>query len=931
LNTFLKELAGHIVEKSLSGQPYDWVVLPNKRAVVFLLKEIKLKARGAMMLPSMVSIPDFAAQLSGYSIISPSDMGLPFYETYRKVLGKEALGFPEYYGMIGTLFGDFNEIDLHMENPKGFFTELDEVKAMELWSPDRNGLTEFQKNYLNFWKVVPLLHQALHDYFRKNQSGFSGFVFRRTLETIRNGWEESVLFAGFNALSGVEEEIIHELLKQPHNGIWFHADDYYTENKSHEAGLFLRRLKDKWAGFKNCCLFNENVLAKEEMDCKVLGVSGNYANGLIAGNELHKLLSQTNDESIAIVITDDSQILPVLEQLPADVAVNVTGGIPFSSCNGTEFFRLLLELTYQLTGNADKLSTRTLIQFYSHPFNRLYLGERYSSVILDLLKKSGSVYYSASTIINEIPGFKPARHLDWLAKTMNSGVDAFLEALLDYIQHLLSKRLGDNAIHARFIKAQCGIIKDVTEAFLIDWNKFVFLKECRFDVLAELILSGAASQKIPLQGNAQGRVQLMAFLETRLLNFNHVIICGVNEGLLPVSSSPLTFIPFDLRRSYQLPTKKQQESVYAYHFYRLLQGCRSTVMIYNTIQDSLGSGEKSRYILQLEHELSKINPLFHFSEEIITLPIPEYSEREIIIEKTPEIIKVIKEKLTEGFYPSSINLYKNCSLKYYFEKVLKLKEPEEVESELSAAEMGNIIHNLLEQLYKPFKSKKLDKKVLLESLNKLDEMLDQTLAGSLSGMDFSTGRNLLLKEVCRKIVEMFVNNECRSDSDIEIKSLEQNISYTASVKDFSFSISGKADRIDVCDKRLRIIDYKTGYLKAAPGVYSPSQNELVLENLEDLFLPLEKDKAFQILIYLLIWKKNHPDTAHFTAGIMPLKKHIGHFFEIYTELSLDEVLDLVENKIHEYVGELINPEIPFKQTENRDVCEYCGFRSTCSR
>ena len=420
----------------------------------------------------------------------------------------------------------------------------------------------------------------------------------------------------------------------------------------------------------------------------------------------------------------------------------------------------------------------------------------------------------------------------------------------------------------------------------------------------------------------------MGMLETRNLDFEHVILLSANEGFLPTGKSDNSFIPFDIRRETGLPTYMDKDVVFAYHFYRLAQRCKSLTLVYNTETDALSSGGKSRFITQLENELQlKYPEEINFNEEILSHPLKKIELKELSIIKDEAINERLKEIATnKGFSPSSLNTYKNCPLQFYYEKILKIKDPDGMEETIEAKTLGTVVHRVLEDFYLPYLNKKINSKDLKAMLSKIPTKLKNIFQEEFKNGIFNKGKNKLIYIVAEEFLISFIKKELKLISDgnkIYIKGIEKELKGEICLKeiDFPIKLNGKADLIEKHNSQLRIIDYKTGKVEL---------NELQTDDFEKLIREKKFHKGFQLYLYAYMYQQMYPEQELLETGIVSFRSLKKGFLpagfkkdgRVNTLLNSDLLCNF-EKEFKGLLKEIFNPNIPFEHKNRKEPCRFC--------
>lgn len=435
--------------------------------------------------------------------------------------------------------------------------------------------------------------------------------------------------------------------------------------------------------------------------------------------------------------------------------------------------------------------------------------------------------------------------------------------------------------------------------------------------LQQLFVEMAQTTSLDLQGDAYDGLQIMGVLETRVLDFENIIITSVNEGILPTGKSNASFITYDLKQTFELPLYTDKDAIYAYHFYHMLHRAKKVTCLYSIYSEGVSIGEKSRFLLQLEIN----HPPAHSLQHTIVAPTVEIPDTELkIIQKTPKVIERLKEIAAKGFSPSALTAYIRNPIDFYYERVLRVSENEEVEETVAANTLGTIIHDTLEQLYKPFEKTELTESLLKGLFNKIEEEVIHQFQNTFKEGTFNKGKNLIIFEVAKRYIENFIHSEIdllRKGHSIRLISVESNLDIALDMPaiDFPVRLKGKVDRIDEFDGKKRIIDYKTG---------SVSQGEVEIHDWELLKEDYKYSKAFQVLAYAYVLNDIAP-SPEVEAGIISFKNLGSGFLPFATKssarsrtknITIDtDVFSDFEQILFQLIEEIMNPNIPFTEKE----------------
>lgn len=957
MQSFLEKLVQHLCARYGNDIGELCIVLPNRRAGLFLKTHLSKQLDQTFWAPEIYATEDFVALLAELEIADSTTLLFELYETIKSKSKNEIDSFDEFSKWGQTLLSDLNEIDRYLVDGEQLFGNLKDIKELEAWSLNsEEGLTDFQKQYLNFW-------QSLGDYYfdfskrllDKHQA-YQGLAYKIVAGNVeervnKHPWKK-IIFAGFNALNKAEERIIEKLLNSGKAEIIWDTDAYYINDVWQEAGTFFRKYQEslKYGKDKNLVI-DENLLSTEKKKITIIGAAKNVAQAKIAGNLVADLQKQNESlQTTALVLADENLLFPVLHSLPENLQdINVTMGYPLKNTPLAGYFDLLFNLHI----NAIKLNQgkanysfyhKDLLNLLSHPYTSLLIqtekGTSHHSIkpIVNAIQNRNIVFAALSTIENIIVE-KQSELLDILKPILNYWTEpanaiGCVNYIIDTLKNsIIAQQDSDTSnkanLELEYLFAFTKINKRI-QALQLDYPSSIGDLKTLQTVFKQIV----RSTTLPFYGEPLMGLQVMGMLETRTLDFENVILLSCNEDILPSGKTVNSFIPFELKRYFGLPTYSDKDAIFAYHFYRLLQRAKNIYLLYNTENDALGSGEKSRFLTQLIHELPKVNKQVVIEEKLLNIPVTMGdSENVIRIQKTKIILEKLKSKAATGFSPSLLNTYRNCSLQFYFQAIAGLKEADEVEETIGADTLGNSIHEVLEKLYQPFVGKKLSAADIKGMKQEVEALTITIFEKEYSKTEISYGKNFLTVKVALKFLSNFLNSEIKNihtsekeGKPIIIKALEQQLETTIKIGDQIVKLHGKADRIDSVGAINRFVDYKTG---------KAEDKELKLTKWEELKNDPLLAKSFQLMMYAWMYQKMNPIISdNMVSGIITFRElSMGlKTVKINGDDKLDvSVLNKFEEQLKNILSEIFDPETEFSQTPDRDNCKYCTFKGICNR
>ena len=862
MHSFIFEVLKKLISKG-HVIPQLTFVLPNKRAGLFLKREIARQVTPPTFLPEIISIESFIEEVSQLKQLNNTEALFEFYALYVSTTPREdAESFDRFSKWASTVLQDFNEIDRHLVEPTKIFKYLSAIQEINHWSLDPNP-TKIMKGYLRFWKQVARHYTNFTEYLLNKGLGYQGLIYRNAVLNLeaylQNTKRKIHIFLGFNALNAAESSIIQALLQQGKAEIFWDADKLFLENPYHDAGLFMRRYKKEWPYYKSNPF---NGIATNYTTPKVMHITGaskQISQAKYVGELLSELSTQNKLDNTALILADENLLLPVLNALPPEIEnVNITMGLPLAQVPLASLIDQWLKLQVSETG---RYYYRDIIGLLSHPFVVPLLRKNQvnnAQNIIHNIKRDNHV----SLFYEELLALAPAAEtpLRLLFEPCYTSPKAAIQQILRLLIELKKQHQHQGANNTLSLEYICRflVLFQQIENYDAAYNIVDSIKTLQLifkDVLAK--------ETLDFKGQPLNGLQIMGMLESRVLDFETVIIVSVNEGILPAGKTQNSFIPFDVKTENNLPTYKEKDGVYTYHFYRLLHRAKEVHLVYNTESEALKGSEPSRFIAQLE--LDGHHQCHH---QILTPKVPKTDTFPFVVKKTKVILESLQALAKQGLSPSSLGQYIRNPIDFYNKKILGLKENNALEETVEATTFGSVVHYTLEAFYKPFEGQLLDIEKLLALKPKIDPTVRQFFKELYKKGDISRGKNLISFEIAKRYVLNFLDHEIeflKKGHKIELKALELPVSTVLDGPEFNFPIclKGNIDRIDSCDGVLRVLDYKTSKV---------NQADL---NLID-WPPVVEDyqahnKSFQLLMYAYILHKSQGLPLPLEAGIFSFK------------------------------------------------------------
>lgn len=904
MQSFISETLDDILQTTKSFQNVVFV-LPSQRAKVFVKQTFKDKI-SVGFLPEMLNIEQFIQQVSGVQKADNIQLLFHFYTIYKSV-EKNPDSFDTFSSWALTVLQDFNEIDQHLINPTDIFIYLRDIERLRKWSVKGTFKeTELIKDHYSFLEKLSIYYSAFYQFLIDENIGYQGLMYReafKKIDTFLNKNEDKkIFFIGFNALNKAEELLFQKVLENGNSEIYWDIDETFF-NSTHQAGKFIRKYKKEWKYFENKKLksLGNTFLAPKKIE--VIGVAKNNTQIKYIGEILEK---NTNFKNTALVLADETLLPITLNSLPKNIeAINITMGYPLKDIPTTN----LLFSIFQLFISQEKLQKKSVNQFYYKDIIRFFKHQSIYGLIASVDAFTSEIAKENQTFINEnrLAKFLENQTPEVENVVLNlfkpfDNVINFIDRVLDLI-NLLKEEV--DALEKEYLFRFYTVFTQLKTL----QNEFQYFTDLK--ILSQFFKQLIASESLSFQGEPLKGLQLMGMLETRVLDFENIILASANEGVLPASSQQNSFIPFDVKIEFGLPTYREKDAIFSYHFFRLLQRAKNIFILYNTEHDVFGSGEKSRFVTQLEMMRTDI------VQKIVSPKVLSQKVKLKEISKNNLVFDRLRELAHNGFSPSSLTNYLYNPMAFYKQKILRIKEFDDVEETVAYNTLGTVVHETLDELYKPFIGKFLTVDAISEMEKITKDLVVKHFKIHFKNGDLRTGKNRLIFEVANRFVVNFLAQEKKllkdQNNQLKIIATEENLSAKIEIEgiDFPIKIHGNVDRVDELNGEFRIIDYKSGMVKSS---------ELKVLNFAEL-REREQYKAIQVLLYAFLYTKSkkYNSSKNLKGGIFSFKNLNQEFLAINFSSNYrspdttitPEKLDQFLEEIKGYIREIYNPAIDF--------------------
>ena len=959
MESFLKLVAADLYKHTEGNLAHTAVVFPNKRAGLFFNEYLAQESESPIWSPAYVSISELFRSLSPWEVGDPVKLVCELYKIFRReTQSTETLD--DFYFWGEMLISDFDDADKNKVDTDELFSNLQDLRNImddytfiddeqeeairqffQNFSIERR--TALKERFISLWDVLGNIYKGFRESLASQNIAYEGMMYRHVIEhlDVDKLPYEKYVFVGFNVLNKVEHTLFTQLKDAGKAVFYWDYDEFYMkENRqavTHEAGEFIRRNLRDFPSPLSGELFKNLSKPKE---VHYIASSTENAQARYLPQWIRNNLT-TPEKETAVVLCNEALLQPVLHSLPAEVKhVNITMGFPLSQTPVYSFLIALLELhTHGFNFKSGRYTFQSVVTLLKHPYTRQLTGQA------ELLEKE----LTRNNRFYPLPG--------------ELGKDEFLTRLFTPLSGNLNLciRLSETLQQvAGIYQANTSGTED-TDAFNQLYRESLFkayttinrfrtlIEEDELTVQSEtfrrLLVKVLSATNIPFHGEPAIGMQVMGVLETRNLDFRHLVLLSVNEGQLPKSGGDSSFIPYNLRKAFGMTTIEHKIAVYAYYFYRLLQRAERITLMYNTSSDGLNRGEWSRFMLQFLIEWP--HPI---TRQFLEAGQSPQGTSPITVEKTPDVMRRmqslfdVRANPKAKFSPSALNYYLDCPLKFYYRYVAGLSAPDEVSAEIDSATFGSIFHYAAEHIYKDLTTHgKVINKEALETLLRNEVKLQDYVDTAFKKLFFNVPQNekpeyngvqLINSAVIARYLKQLLQNDLRYAPFTFIASemeVDEPIDIQTPKGVIKSRIGGIIDRMDSKDGTLRIVDYKTGGDADTPP------------HVESLFIPDKKrsNYVFQTFLYAAIMCRKQP-TMKIAPALLYIHRAATETYSPVIQMGESrKPKEAVEDfskyekeyreRLQRLLEEIFNPEKSFTQTEIIEKCTYCDFKALCKR
>lgn len=941
---FIDQLAHFIFEEKLDLSHLT-IVLPSQRAKKYLQRALFQEIGKPIFSPKIITMNRWIQNLSPLPIIPSTNAVFELYGIHKRVDSADIQTIDEFLKWGTTLLNDFDEMDRYLINSRDLFKNLQEIKEIENWSfNSEEPLTEGQQRFMKFWDLLKSYYDEFNAVLDEKGLTYMGKAYKRVAEDIACVFQEddkqTFIFAGFNALSPAETSIMKQLKTMGRAFIFVDGDDYYIQDKNHEAGRFIRQLFQELQ--VKSLDFVGNSLATSEKEITVINCPQPTGQVKVAATILNQLPSSEYSTTL-LLLADEKLIVPIMKNIPGKVEnANITLGLPLKNTALRSWVDLCFSIQeHFIYFKNDWVYHKDFIRFLKHPFILAFANNKEKAAFSSLEKQILSynkmfINWKEIEISERFLSLLEALFLPWQRPF---SLATFLQLNRIIFEGITNEK---NAIERSIIyhfDKSIRILQQTLSAFEED------IKDAKLSTFKTIFNQHWMRENIAYYGNPLEGLQVMGLLETRLIDFKNVVVVGLNEGSMPPTNPIQTLVPMDLRKYHGLPTPREKQGLFAHHFYRLLHHASRCWITYSSSDRELGGvDEPSRYIMQLELEYARKNPNVQWKSYDYQIENTKEDTQTLSIAKDAVIFQRLDEYFENKTSASALKTALRCPLDFYYKYLLGLGEEEKVEEDIEASSFGSIVHEVLEGFYKPFETinnvQNSSKPVPVTAVH-IENMLE-TLHDKISlsfKENFSThtieGKNYLSLELAEHLTKRLLKKEKKRLKEEKIHAyiiateleIEKTLQLSIHGKTKTVRFTGFLDRIDEINGEKRIIDYKTGTCTPYDvSISGSSKSELQREEKIVKLTGQLKTKKYllQLLIYNMLYFekfKSYPTKT----GIVSLVNinDIPFFLTNNLTETMEELMDLFTEALTQIIEALYDTAVPLEHDKSSNYCDYC--------
>lgn len=951
MKPFLKAVAEDIYQRFGNNLSRTAVIFPGKRAGLFFNQYLVECAGHPIWAPPYITISELFDKLSPLKVEAPIRQVCLLHEIFNAHTHRSE-PLDEFYYWGELMLSDFDDIDKNMVDAESLFVNLADIKAINsrfdyLTDEQKEVLQRFFGNFRNeeqqsqikarfieLWQVMGAIYKEFRARLYSQSLSYEGMQYRDVIEHFDNSMltYDHYVIVGFNVLNNVERRLFDNLQASGKAIFYWDYDKYYYKNPQHEAGLFVRENIERYGNALTDHNIYDNLSRLPEIN--YVSASTDNAQARYLHEWLSKYHTEKKEQETAVVLCNEDIAIPVLHALPTDKVRNV---------NVTMGFKLAQTPVYTLIDTYLKLHTAGYMEeknMYISENVRLLLTHPYIKQLYPDASQWQQELFATNRLYlpTETLTAHPVLGELFMHSADNAALLQSLTVLIERCKALLGNNHSQTDAYTQLYEEALFRIYQLTNNFRAMIEEGIL--SLRTMTLVRLMQRVMKQASIPFHGEPAIGLQIMGVLETRNLDFRHIILLSTNEGKLPKISSEASFIPYNLREAFDMTTLQRQNAVYAYYFYRMIQRAEQITIVYNDGTDGMNKQEPSRYLMQLQVEF----PGVIRTHNMLTEAQPT-QHTDICIEQTADTRRKLQQHFAYDpnrrknykLSPSAINDYLDCRLRFYLKHVEGLTPPDEMKVEIDVSHFGIIFHKSAELAYDKLTERgdmihDFELKALYNDEVEIQRIVDEAFRQDFFHTEIGeplpfNGTQLIVRHAVCGYLKQLLRLDAKRAPFRYIQS-EKKVQHVVTINShgtkLDLLLGGTVDRIDSKGDTTRIIDYKTGGKQKS------------VKSVEDLFArdTIRDGYVFQAFYYAHLLKDEYATIA---PSLLFVRKTSDENFEPNIVVNRIPVTDFSEYSedfarlLTETIDEIFNSDIPYTAATNLDACKYCKFTSLCRR
>lgn len=951
MKPFLKAVAEDIYQRFGNNLSRTAVIFPGKRAGLFFNQYLVECAGHPIWAPPYITISELFDKLSPLKVEAPIRQVCLLHEIFNAHTHRSE-PLDEFYYWGELMLSDFDDIDKNMVDAESLFVNLADIKAINsrfdyLTDEQKEVLQRFFGNFRNeeqqsqikarfieLWQVMGAIYKEFRARLYSQSLSYEGMQYRDVIEHFDNSMltYDHYVIVGFNVLNNVERRLFDNLQASGKAIFYWDYDKYYYENPQHEAGLFVRENIERYGNALTDHNIYDNLSRLPEIN--YVSASTDNAQARYLHEWLSKHHTEKKEQETAVVLCNEDIAIPVLHALPTDKVRNV---------NVTMGFKLAQTPVYTLIDTYLKLHTAGYMEeknMYISENVRLLLTHPYIKQLYPDASQWQQELFATNRLYlpTETLTAHPVLGELFMHSADNAALLQSLTVLIERCKALLGNNHSQTDAYTQLYEEALFRIYQLTSNFRAMIEEGIL--NLRTMTLVRLMQRVMKQASIPFHGEPAIGLQIMGVLETRNLDFRHIILLSTNEGKLPKISSEASFIPYNLREAFDMTTLQRQNAVYAYYFYRMIQRAEQVTIVYNDGTDGMNKQEPSRYLMQLQVEFPGVIRTYNMLTEA-----QPTQHTDICIEQTADTRRKLQQHFAYDpnrrknykLSPSAINDYLDCRLRFYLKHVEDLTPPDEMKVEIDVSHFGIIFHKSAELAYDKLTERgdmihDFELKALYNDEVEIQRIVDEAFRQDFFHTEIGeplpfNGTQLIVRHAVCGYLKQLLRLDAKRAPFRYIQS-EKKVQHVVTINShgtkLDLLLGGTVDRIDSKGDTTRIIDYKTGGKQKS------------VKSVEDLFArdTIRDGYVFQAFYYAHLLKDEYATIA---PSLLFVRKTSDENFEPNIVVNRIPVTDFSEYSedfarlLTETMDEIFNSDIPYTAATNLDACKYCKFTSLCRR